>query len=90
MNSTTTLTPLEVFYSYFSNPLPVIRIYQIGYTCLFVFGFLGNLASLLTFSRAALRRISTSCLFIVLAISDTLYLLINVIDYIEFGFSVSV
>jgi hypothetical protein len=51
-------------------------------------GFTGNIFSLLTFPRVALRNVSTGCLFILLASSDTLYLLICVIDFVEFGLQV--
>ncbi|CAF0771832.1 unnamed protein product [Adineta steineri] len=79
---------LEEYYSLYTNPLTVIRFYQIGYTFTFILGFLGNTASLLTFSRPTLRKVSTGCLFIILAIFDTLYLLMCVFDYLEFGFKV--
>ena len=83
---TTTLSALEQFYALFVNPVMVVRFYQIGYSFTFLLGFLGNAASLLTFSRPTLRKISTGCLFIALAISDILYLLMCIFDYLEFGF----
>ncbi len=96
MNMTTTVgysyatdqNTLEQFYALFVNPTIAIRFYQIGYSFTFLLGFLGNIASLLTFSRPTLRKVSTGCLFIVLAISDILYLLMCIFDYLEFGFSV--
>src|SRR4051812_45468123 len=79
----TTMTTMSIYdqlYMYYKNPVVVIRFYQIAYPITFIFGFLGNTASLLTFSRPTLRKVSTGCLFIALAISDTSYLLICVID----------
>lgn len=76
------------FYSYLVNPLIVVRFYQIGYPITFLLGFLGNTASLITFSSSALRKVSTGCLFIILAISDTLYLLMCIFDFIEIGLQV--
>ncbi|CAF1400428.1 unnamed protein product [Adineta ricciae] len=73
----------------FANPTAVNHCYQVGYSILFLLGFPGNLASLFTFSRASLRKLSTACLFIALAIFDTLYLVMCIFDYLEFGFSVS-
>ena len=87
--NTTVTYSLEYYYALFINPILVVRLYQIAYPITFVFGFLGNLASLITFSRPALRKVSTSCLFIMLAISDTLYLLICIFDFIEFGMQVN-
>jgi hypothetical protein len=72
----------------FTNPTTVKQLYQIGYSILFLLGFPGNAASLLTFSRPTLRKVSTGCLFIVLAVFDTLYLLMCILDYLEFGFQV--
>ena len=93
MNTTTTTTganSLDQFYAYFVNPLTVVRFYQIGYSFTFILGFLGNTGSLCTFTRPTLRKISTGCLFITLAIFDILYLLTCIFDYIEFGFSVMI
>ncbi|UJR11402.1 hypothetical protein I4U23_015582 [Adineta vaga] len=88
MNNTTPVNFLDYFYDSFFNPLITIRFYQIGYSITFLLGFIGNTASLLTFSRSKLRKISTGCLFICLATSDILCLLMSVFDYIEFGFKV--
>ncbi|UJR09086.1 hypothetical protein I4U23_013334 [Adineta vaga] len=82
------VNPMEQYYNLLVNPLIIVRFYQIGYTFTFLLGFLGNTASLLTFSRTTLRKVSTGCLFMVLAIFDTLYLLMCVFDYLEFGFKV--
>ena len=87
----TTLTySLEYFYSLFINSILLVRLYQIAYPITFIFGFIGNIASLITFSRSTLRKVSTSCLFIMLAISDTLYLLICIFDFVEFGIQVNI
>ncbi|UJR37137.1 hypothetical protein I4U23_029841 [Adineta vaga] len=89
IRSNTTITyPIEYFYALFVNPLVVVRFYQIGYPITFLLGFIGNIASLITFSRLTLRKVSTGCLFIVLAISDTLFLTICVIDFVEFGLQI--
>ena len=99
MNTTTTVgttgyttgsDSLEQFYAFFKNPVTVIEFYQIGYSFTFLLGFLGNTASLLTFTRPTLRKVSTGCLFITLAIADILYLLMCIFDYLEFGFSVMI
>ena len=86
-NATTTF-PLEYYYAFFVNPIVVVRFYQIGYPITFLLGFVGNTLSLITFSRLTLRKVSTGCLFIVLAISDTLFLVICVFDFVEFGLQV--
>ncbi len=97
MDSTTTNTPnpnatisysLESFYALFVNPVVVVRFYQIGYPITFLLGFFGNIASLIIFSRSTLRKVSTGCLFIILAISDTLFLFMCVFDFVEFGLQV--
>jgi hypothetical protein len=72
------------------NPDIVVRIYQIAYPITFFLGFIGNTAGLITFSQSTLRKVSTGCLFIVLALSDTLYLLMCVFDFVEFGLQVSI
>jgi hypothetical protein len=99
MNNTTTVSPhssvtvtsplnLDYIYSLFVNPIISIRFYQIGYPITFLLGFIGNTGSLITFSRPALRKVSTSCLFIVLALSDTMVLLMYIFDFVEFGLQV--
>jgi hypothetical protein len=79
---------LAQYYGIIVSPPVVVQFYQIGYTITFLLGFLGNTASLLTFSRPTLRKISTGCLFIILAISDMTYLIMCFIDYLEFGLHV--
>ena len=88
--SSSTLSPLEQFYAFFVNPVLVVQFYQFGYPFTFVLGFIGNISSLLTFSRPTLRKVSTGCLFIVLAISDLLYLFICIFDFLEFGLKVNI
>ena len=82
--------PLDYYYAMFVNPVTVVRIYQIAYPITFFLGFIGNTASLITFSRSTLRKVSTGCLFIILAISDTLYLLMCIFDFVEFGLKVMI
>jgi hypothetical protein len=86
--STTIVSLSEHYYALFVNPVIVIRFYQIGYPITFLLGFIGNLASLVTFSRTTLRKVSTGCLFILLAVSDTFYLLMCIFDFVEFGLQV--
>ncbi len=66
----------------------ISKFYLWGYLTSFILGFVGNISGLLTFSRVMLRKISTGCLFIVLAISDTIYLLVSIIDFVEYGLGV--
>ena len=81
---------LDQFYAQFVNPIVVVRVYQIGYSFIFILGFFGNAASLFTFVRPTLRKVSTGCLFITLAISDLLYLFICIFDFLEFGLKVNI
>ncbi len=85
---TTTTIPLAILLLYFKNSQLVINIYLYGFSVTFLLGFLGNTASLLTFLRPILRKESTGCLFIILAISDLLFLIASVFDFIEFGLQV--
>ena len=84
-----TITAAPAFFdiSFLFQPQPNlgIQFYRFGLPLSFVIGFLGNTLSLLTFSRLALRTVSTGCLFICLAISDTFFLIICVISFIEYG-----
>jgi hypothetical protein len=97
MNSTTpmsvtetssTLPPLVVLLSFIRIPPIVTQFYFWGYMATFVLGFVGNTLSFVTFSRPILRRVSTGCLFLLLSMTDTLYLLVAVIDFVEFGVQV--
>ncbi|CAF1277674.1 unnamed protein product [Rotaria sordida] len=85
---TTTTISQEQLLLYYQDPIVVVRIYQIGYFFTFLLGFPGNIASLLTFSQPTLRKVSTGCLFITLAISDTIYLLTYIFDFLEFGLKI--
>ncbi|CAF3944781.1 unnamed protein product [Rotaria sordida] len=87
-NTTTTTFPQEQLFLFFQDPIAVIRIYQIGYLFTFLLGFPGNIASLFTFSQPTLRKVSTGCLFITLAISDILYLFMCIFDFLEFGLKI--
>ena len=84
----TTISPLDFYISLIPIPSITTQFYLWGYLVTFLLGFTGNILSLLTFCRATLRNVSTGCLFILLAISDTLYLLIAVIDFVEYGLQV--
>ena len=97
MNSTTSATetettpalpPLIVLLSYIRIPSITTQFYLWGYLVTFLLGFVGNTLSFLTFLRPILRGVSTGCLFLLLATTDTLYLLIAVIDFVEFGLQV--
>ena len=88
-NMTTGMPPLPTqYYFFFLNPIFGTDFYK--WSCLLTlpFGLLGNIASLLTFSRATLRKVSIGCLYIVLAISDIFFLLVFIIDYLEYGWQV--
>jgi hypothetical protein len=91
MGSNTTaavIYSLDQFYALFVDPVIVVQFYRIGYPLTFLLGFFGNTASLFTFSRPTLRKVSTGCLFIVLAVSDMLYLMVCILDFLEFGLQV--
>ena len=70
------------------SPPIVAKFYLWGYLIIFILGFSGNIASLLTFTRSTLRSVSTGTLFIVLAISDILFLFASIFDFIDFGLQV--
>ncbi|CAF5029936.1 unnamed protein product [Rotaria magnacalcarata] len=72
----------------FKNLFIVIQLYEYGYLVAFLIGFPGNIAGLLTFPRPTLRKVSTGCLFITLAISDILYLLMCLFDFLEFDLQI--
>ncbi|CAF4254849.1 unnamed protein product [Rotaria sp. Silwood2] len=59
-----------------------------GYILLFLFGFFGHAASATIFLRRTLRTVSTSCLFVCMAGSDTIYLLMCIYDFIFLGLGV--
>ncbi|CAF3430627.1 unnamed protein product [Rotaria sp. Silwood1] len=70
------------------SPPIVSYFYLWGYLIIFILGFTGNIASLLTFIQPTLRNVSTGTLFIVLAISDTLFLFASIFDFIDFGLQI--
>ncbi|CAF3895016.1 unnamed protein product [Adineta steineri] len=68
-----------------SNSSVVVLLYRYGLGFIFLFGFTGNLASMATFMQTTLRATSTAFLFFILAISDTLFLLVSIFDFVEVG-----
>ena len=68
-----------------ANPTLLVYSYRYGLGLIFLLGFTGNLASFLTFLRPVLRTTSTGWLFLMLAVSDTAFLLIEIFDFIEVG-----
>ena len=86
--TTTLFSYLDFYISLIQIPSITTQIFLWGYLVTFLLGFTGNILSFLTFYRPTLRNVSTGCLFILLAISDTLYLLVAVIDFVEFGLQV--
>ncbi|CAF3431831.1 unnamed protein product [Rotaria sp. Silwood1] len=67
------------------NRTLLVILYRYGLAFIFFIGFSGNLASLVTFMSPILRVISTGCLFFMVAISDMLYLMISIFDFVEVG-----
>jgi hypothetical protein len=72
-------------YSVSSNPLLLVLLYRYGLGLIFLLGFIGNLASIATFMRPTLRVTSTGFLFLILAPSDIVFLLVSIFDFIEVG-----
>ncbi|CAF0984722.1 unnamed protein product [Adineta steineri] len=68
-----------------SNPLFLVLLYRYGLAFIFLLGFTGNLASMATFMQTTLRATSTAFLFLILAFSDSLFLLVSIFDFIEVG-----
>ncbi|CAF1085247.1 unnamed protein product [Adineta steineri] len=68
-----------------SNSPIVVLLYRYGLGFIFLFGFTGNLASMATFMQTTLRATSTAFLFLILAISDTLFLFVSIFDFVEVG-----
>ena len=91
VENTTSASNFFEFSSLF-RPQPdiAVQIYKYGLPVSLLLGFIGNTLSLLTFFRVKLRTVSTGCLFICLAMSDTFYLTICVITFIEFGLRQSI
>ena len=67
------------------NPMILVFFYRYGLSILFVLGLVGNLASIVTFSRPVLRATSIGCLFLLLALSDNLFLFVEIFDFLEVG-----
>ena len=68
-----------------SNPMFLVRWYRFGLGLVFLFGFTGNFASIATFMRPSLRVTSTGSLFFMVAVSDTVFLLASIFDFVEVG-----
>jgi hypothetical protein len=74
-------------------PAPPITAFEnqlalFGYAILFIVGSFGHTSSFLIFLRPTLYRISTSCLFIALTISDSVSLLVSIYDFINIGLKI--
>lgn len=71
------------------SPLSLTRldiyVSSIGIGLVLLFGFIGNFSSLLTFTSKKLRSVSTSILFIGVALADFLYILVLIYDFIVIG-----
>jgi hypothetical protein len=63
----------------------LVLVYRYGLGLVFLLGFTGNLASIATFMRPTLRSTSTGCLFLMVAVSDTVFLLVSIFDFVEVG-----
>jgi hypothetical protein len=86
MNSTyTTVVASPTSYNTPSNPTFVVILYQYILGLILLLGFIGNPSSIITFMRPVLRSTSTGCLFLMLAVSDTMYLLLSLFDFVEVG-----
>jgi hypothetical protein len=68
-----------------SNPISIVLLYRYGLGLVFLLGFTGNLASIATFIRPTLRATSTGSLFLMMAISDTVFLFMSIFDFVEVG-----
>ena len=65
------------------------NVFRYGYTVILIIGFIGNICQIVTFSRKTMRQISTGVLFLVLSLSDTIYLLVAVYVVHIYGFQQS-
>ena len=63
----------------------LVLLYRYGLGTVFLLGFTGNVASMATFLRPSLRNTSTGFLFWLLSVSDTIFLLVSIFDFIEVG-----
>lgn len=89
LKSSAIMSALISYMTFLKNSMITVYFYRIGYTLTYLFGVTGNTASLLTFSRPTLRKVSTGFLFMTLAISDLMFLFACLFDYIEFGWQVN-
>jgi hypothetical protein len=60
-----------------------------GYIFLFIFGYFGHISSIIIFLRPTLRSVSTSCLFVCVTISNFIYLLVCIYDFLYMGLGLS-
>jgi hypothetical protein len=56
-----------------------------GYIFLFLFGYFGHISSTIIFLRRTLRAVSTSSLFVCLTLSNIIYLLVCIYDFLYTG-----
>ncbi|CAF1664677.1 unnamed protein product, partial [Adineta steineri] len=63
----------------------LVILYRYGLAFIFFIGFSGNFASLVTFMSPVLRVTSTGFLFFMVAISDMLYLMVSIFEFVEVG-----
>jgi len=56
-----------------------------GYIFLFLFGYFGHISSIIIFLRRTLRAVSTSSLFVCLTLSNIIYLLVCIYDFLYTG-----
>ena len=68
-----------------ANPMFLVLVYRFGLGLVFLLGFTGNLASIVTFMRPTLRVTSTGSFFFMMAVSDTIFLLASTFDLVEVG-----
>jgi hypothetical protein len=68
-----------------SNPWTLVLLYRYGFGLIFIFGLMGNMASIATFARPTLRATSTGTLFLILAVLDSIFLIVSIFDFVEIG-----
>jgi len=56
-----------------------------GYIVLFLFGYFGHISSIIIFLRRTLRAVSTSSLFVCITLSNIIYLLVCIYDFLYTG-----
>ncbi|CAF0810344.1 unnamed protein product [Adineta steineri] len=56
-----------------------------GYIFLFLVGYFGHISSIIIFFRRTLRTVSTSCLFVCVTVSNIIYLLVCIYDFLYVG-----